>query len=154
MSQSCPLTCTCRPCHALPLPLSWKHVYHMLRSYANHKVKRKWGWGACFRWCAWPLTTYPWTHPKLHWESELTDCKSVFSILVFENVSDLSLKKNFRQLKYLHFSGAVAAHTFNLSTWEVETWTRLSSKIARAMQRNPVFKQTKTNIPCKKYISG
>jgi hypothetical protein len=39
----------------------------------------------------------------------------------------------------------VAAHTFNPSTWEAEAGGFLSSRTARAIQRNPVSKkQTKT----------
>jgi hypothetical protein len=52
-------------------------------------------------------------------------------------------------------SRAVVAHTFNSSTWEAEAGGflssrlvlvyRLSSRTARAIQRNPVLKKTKTN---------
>jgi hypothetical protein len=39
---------------------------------------------------------------------------------------------------------AVVAHAFNLSTWEAEAGGFLSSRTARATQRNPVLKKTKT----------
>jgi hypothetical protein len=35
---------------------------------------------------------------------------------------------------------AVVGHTFNLSTWEVSLVYRVSSRTARATQRNPVSK--------------
>jgi hypothetical protein len=38
----------------------------------------------------------------------------------------------------------VVAHTFDPSTWEAEAGRFLSSRIARATQRNPVSKKTKT----------
>jgi hypothetical protein len=37
---------------------------------------------------------------------------------------------------------AVVAHAFNPSTWEAETGGFLSSRTARAIQRNPVSKKT------------
>jgi hypothetical protein len=48
----------------------------------------------------------------------------------------------------------VVAHAFNPSTWEAEAgrflslrpaWSRVSSRTARATQRNPVLKNTKQN---------
>jgi hypothetical protein len=49
----------------------------------------------------------------------------------------------------------VVAHAFNPSTWEAEAGGFLSSRpacsrTARAIQRNPVSKKTKTNQPNKK----
>jgi hypothetical protein len=38
----------------------------------------------------------------------------------------------------------VVAHAFNPSTWEVEAGRFLSSRTARATQRNPVSKKNKT----------
>jgi hypothetical protein len=40
---------------------------------------------------------------------------------------------------------AVVAHTFNPSTWEAEAGGFLSSRTARATQRNPVSKNKKQN---------
>jgi hypothetical protein len=50
-------------------------------------------------------------------------------------------------------SRVVVAHTFNTSTWKAERWIsefqaslvyKVSSRTARAIQRNPVSKQNKT----------
>jgi hypothetical protein len=52
-------------------------------------------------------------------------------------------------------SWAVVAHAFNPSTWEAEageflssrpTWSRVSSRTARAIWRNPVSKNKNKNI--------
>ena len=47
-------------------------------------------------------------------------------------------------------SRVVAAHAFNPSTWEAEAGGFLSSRTARAIQRNPVSKTKITNKQTKK----
>jgi hypothetical protein len=48
-----------------------------------------------------------------------------------------------KYLKILFFKKLV--HTFNSSTWEAEAGGLLSSRTARATQRNPVLKKEKKN---------
>jgi hypothetical protein len=45
--------------------------------------------------------------------------------------------------KTLILNRAMVAHAFNSSTWEAEAGRFLSSRTARAIQRNPVLKKNK-----------
>jgi hypothetical protein len=61
-------------------------------------------------------------------------------------------ERSFSFLKKRRFSPGMVAHTFNPSTWKVEAggflslrpaWSRVSSRTAKATQRNPVSKNKK-----------
>jgi hypothetical protein len=55
------------------------------------------------------------------------------------------LLTNSEQIFKKWLSQAVVAHAFNPSTWEAEAGGFLSSRTARAIQRNPVSKNKKKN---------
>jgi hypothetical protein len=56
-----------------------------------------------------------------------------------------SRKCGFGLLKNADREPGVVVHTFDPSTWEAEAGGFLSSRTARATQRNPVSKKTKNN---------